>query len=301
MRIRPLWIAGLVLWLACCAGLAACGGQAAPTATPTPRDDSAIRAALAAGPHADTYSLYTGPNTYCARCKSPANWDPNATIDPPPNCVTCKFPGEVELRLAEGNPLVQEHEWEGIRCYNCHPNTELGPVDSAVAWWDPVSDEHVPQERSTQLCEQCHRDTEGGILRRRALAESEAHADFTCTTCHDPHSAEAACADCHNADDTETAFVTACWTPYLAPDAPAPHPDLRCETCHDDAGLEARPVEDEAEPYVGQWATWRSVLIAGSIPSTHVWVSHDLTATVDCSRCHYAENPWGLAAEVERP
>jgi len=292
----------LCLWLFCLVGvalLAGCASAPAATPTPTPRDDSAIREALAAGVHADTYSLETGPNTYCAVCKSPANWDPQAVINAPPNCVSCKFESDSAIRVAEGNPIVPEHQWEGIRCYNCHQVDEDGTVQEAIAWWDAATDTYVPQENSTVLCEQCHRDSEAGTMRRREQAESVAHADFTCTSCHDPHSGAADCTECHNSGDTDTAFVTACYDRYLAPEAPERHPDMLCQACHDNGGLEVRPVEEPGEPYQGQWATWRNTLIAGSIPSNHVWVSHNLAAEVDCSRCHYADNPWGLAVDVE--
>nr|MBN1228992.1 hypothetical protein [Anaerolineae bacterium] len=278
--------------------LAGCTTAPAPTPTPTPRDDSAIRQALVTGVHADTYSLETGPNTYCAVCKSPANWDPQAVIDDPPNCVSCKFASDANMRVAVGNPVVPENQWEGIRCYNCHPVGEDNVAEEALAWWDAETDTHVFQENSTMLCEQCHRDSPAGTTRQRELADSTAHASATCTTCHDPHDGTADCSDCHHAEDTETDFVNACWAQYLAPDAPAHHTDLLCQTCHDAGGLELRPVQDPGEPYPGQWATWRNTLIAGSIPSNHVWVSHNLSAEVDCSRCHYDGNPWELAADV---
>jgi Zn finger protein HypA/HybF involved in hydrogenase expression len=280
--------------------LAACNNTstATPTLTLSPRNDAAIRAAMSEGVHADTHGLGTGPNTYCARCKSPANWNPYATIDLPPNCVTCKFDSDTQMRVAEGNPLVLEQDWQGIRCYNCHPITENNSVEEAIAWWDPVADSYLQLDNSTELCEQCHRNSEAGTLRRRALAESIAHADATCTTCHDPHSGQATCSACHNEGDTETDFVANCWRPYLAPDAAKLHTDMLCQTCHDNAGLELRPVEDPAESYLDQWAMWRTTMIAGVIPSTHVWVSHNLTREVNCTRCHYAENPWGLAINV---
>jgi hypothetical protein len=288
-------------WLVCLAGVmlvAGCVTSPAATPTPTPRDDSAIREALAAGVHADTYSLGTGPNTYCAVCKSPINWDPQAVIDAPPNCVSCKFASDSAIRVAVGNPVVPESEWEGIRCYNCHEVNDDKSVQEAVAWWDAATDTYVPQETSTMLCEQCHRDSPAGATRQRELADSVAHADSTCTSCHDPHSGAATCAECHNAEDTDTAFVSACYGVYLDPEAEAYHPDMLCQTCHDNGGLELRPVEDSDEPYMGQWATWRTTLIAGVIPSNHVWVSHNLAAEVDCSRCHYADNPWNLNVDV---
>lgn len=277
---------------------AACGTAPAPTPTAVPRDDSAIRAALASGVHGDTYDVGKGPNTYCAECKSPANWDPEAVINLPPNCVSCKFPGDAQMRVAPGNPVVPEHEWQGIRCSTCHPQDASGEAQTAIAWWDRVSGSHIPQADSTQLCEQCHRNSAAGTLRLRELADSPAHAEATCTTCHDPHSGAAACIDCHNAQDTQTAFIADCWTPYLADDAEAAHPNMLCVVCHDNGGLSAQPVEDPEEPYLGQWATWRSTMIAGVIPSNHVWISHNLSAEVACARCHYADNPWNLTVEV---
>lgn len=281
--------------------LAACGSAAPPTATPAPRDDSAIRAALANGPHGDTYHLNTGPNTYCAQCKSPANYDPQAVIDAPPNCVTCKFPGDTVMRVAAGNPLVPEHEWQGIRCKNCHPIEADGTVQTVVAWWSPLENTYSNMPDSTALCEQCHRDSAAGTLRQREIRQSAVHTDATCTTCHDAHSAAADCAACHNADDTATEFVARCWTPYLAPDAAAPHRSVRCEACHDNGGLAVDRVQAADDPFDGQWTTWRTTMIAGIIPNTKVWVSHNLAAAVDCARCHYDGNSWALTVEVLRP
>jgi hypothetical protein len=253
------------------------------------------------GVHADTYSLGTGPNTYCAECKSPVNWDPQAIINLPPNCVSCKFQSDTTMRIAAGNPLVPESEWKGIRCATCHANDAGGEVDPALAWWDQASGAYVAMSSTTELCEQCHRDSGRGTLRRREIADSLIHTDATCTTCHDPHSGAAACTDCHNPQDEDTEFIDNCWTPYLAEDAPAQHTDLLCVACHDNAGMDVRPVDTSDEPYEGQWATWRNTMIAGVIPSVHVWVSHNLSGEVDCARCHYADNPWGLTAEVDRP
>ena len=289
-------------WLILVALLVGCTG--APTATPepapVPRDDTAIRAAVYEGVHSDTYDLGKGPNTYCAVCKSPANWDPEAVIDVLPNCVTCKFPFDRQMRLAAGNALVAEQDWEGIRCYNCHPSTEDNAVDEAIAWWDAATDSYVVEDSSIALCERCHRNTTAGTMRAIGLEESEAHSEAACTTCHDPHSGVASCTACHNEDDTETGFVANCWSVYLAPDAPKLHEDMLCETCHDNSGLELRPVDDPEEPYLGQWAPWRNILIAGIIPSNHVWLSHNLSGDVDCTRCHYAGNPWELDVDVAK-
>jgi len=294
-RTQPWWLILVALLVACSSEPAA-----TPEPTPEPRDDSAIRAALSEGVHGDTYDLGRGPNTYCAECKSPANWDPESLINFPPNCVSCKFPSDTQMRVAAGNPVVPENQWQGIRCSNCHSSTETNEVVEDIAWWDSTTDSYIPQDNSTVLCEQCHRDTGAGTMRARALEQSEAHSEATCTTCHDPHSGAASCTTCHDEGDTETDFVANCWSVYLAPDAPKLHQDMLCETCHDQSGLELRPVEDPEEPYLGQWATWRNTMIAGVIPSNHVWVSHNLSSDVDCARCHYAENPWGLDVDVDR-
>ena len=82
--------AGHVLFLSMLAavvGLAGCTPPESPTPTPTPRDDTVIRTALSEGVHGDTYDVGTGPNTYCAQCKSPVNYDPQSAIDLPPNCL----------------------------------------------------------------------------------------------------------------------------------------------------------------------------------------------------------------------
>lgn len=294
------WLLGLcVLGLLWAAG---CTPEAAATPTPTPRDDTLIRAAMAEGVHSNTYNVGRGPNTYCAQCKSPANYDVQAVIDAPPNCVSCKFSMDAQIRVAAGNPVVPESQWQGIRCANCHPPSEGSQqVSEEIAWWDPTTDTYIPQSTSTELCEQCHRNTGRGVERQRDMTNSTAHSGATCTTCHDPHNGAASCATCHNDQDTETAFVENCWNVYLASDAPAPHPDLMCQTCHDNSGLDVGPVEDASEGHYGQWVTWRTGLIAGVIPSTSVWVSHNLSGTVDCTRCHYDGNSWGLEAEVARP
>jgi hypothetical protein len=77
-----------------------------PTPEPTPLpDQSAFHAAVDANQH-NVYDVGHGPNTWCTRCHSPQNWDPEAFQGPPPACFTCKFAHEEEMRVAEGNPFV---------------------------------------------------------------------------------------------------------------------------------------------------------------------------------------------------
>ncbi len=162
-----------------------------PTATP---DQSSFWTAWQNGPHADTYDLESGPNTYCAKCHSPENWDQAATIDPPPNCVSCKFPSEVHPRLAEGNPLVPQEEWESIGCSVCH-RMEHGIAESEIAWHNSITGYYETVTTATELCEKCHLDTD--VLRHKRDLGDEVHVSFECTECHDAHSAGANCEDCH--------------------------------------------------------------------------------------------------------
>src|SRR5690606_4502552 len=79
-----------------------------PTDAPPPAPDhSDIMLAWEGSPHGNTYDLGKGPNTYCSRCHSPQNWDPESTTDRPPNCVTCKFPTDPELRIATTMDFVE--------------------------------------------------------------------------------------------------------------------------------------------------------------------------------------------------
>lgn len=293
-----------------------------PTVTPTPTISPAQEAAREAwlkSRHANNYALEKGPNTYCAQCHSPANWDPAAVIDPPPNCVTCKFSFESEPRIAVGNPLVPEEEWAGIDCAICH-QTEGGFVEASISWFDRLTNERQEVDNSSQICEKCHRDKEPSLHHKRDLG-SGAHANFTCTSCHDPHSTAANCSSkgCHHAPVSDNGECVNCHPDALAShtmeqmhsgghDCLGCHADvinasmsdsttaahtihmtkIACVACHDASGLQVGPLEQ-----AGVWMTWRTVETPlGS--STEPYQSHTLQRSVDCQKCHYAENPWGL-------
>lgn len=246
---------------------------AAATATP---NQSAYRQAWQEGPHAQTYSLEKGPNTYCARCHSPGNWDPAATIDPPPNCVSCKFPFEAVPRMATGNPLVPEEEWQSIGCDVCHRVNEDGVVEAQIAWHDPVSGYYETVADATALCAHCHRDTE---TLRHNRDVGQAHAGYVCTDCHDAHSAVASCTQqgCHDPGQ-----------PDWQKQHDEHHDALACVACHDAAGLQVGPLEDGS-----LWMTFRTTELLGRA-NTEPYQSHQLQRDVNCRRCHFPDNPWDL-------
>jgi hypothetical protein len=296
--------------------------SATATLPPTPTIDPAYALAVEAwldSDHAHTYALEKGPNTYCAQCHSPANWDPAAVIDPPPNCVSCKFPFESETRVAVGNPLVPEEEWGNIDCSVCHL-VEGEIFDAQVTWLNPITGYHETLTSTTALCEKCHRDTESGLKHTRQLGNG-VHADFVCTTCHDPHSTKATCAgkDCHHNIISNT-NCEECHHDALSKHTMEQlhsgghqcvgcHKDLvginmngiiaqahntihltkvLCIACHDASGLEVKPLEQD-----GIWITWRTT--EGPLgETTEVYQSHTLQRDVNCSHCHFEGNLWGL-------
>ena len=257
-----------------------------PTTTPLPTPTlvhEAIITAYQSGPHASPYDLGKGPNTYCTRCHSPANWDPAATIDEPPNCVSCKFAFEDSPRIAEGNPLIALEEWNGIRCQDCH-RAEDGVIQGELVWMNIATGEREVGVPVSTLCEKCHADTEA-LRHRRDLGDG-AHLNYVCSDCHDGHTMAANCtrADCHPDALTEESPV---------PGHDADHVAVACTACHDAAGLEVGPVEGSE-----LWSAFRTVDLLGR-STTSPYQSHSLQRTVDCGRCHYPGNPWDLVEAVE--
>lgn len=271
--------------------LAACQEQAALTVEPSPTKIKATavpshpeqQSKWENGPHANTYALEKGPNTYCAKCHAPINWDPAATIDSPPNCVSCKFPFEDTPRIATGNPLVAEAEWADIGCNVCH-QVQDGVVEAEIAWLDTTTGYYETVADATALCEKCHLDNE--TLRHKRDLSGGAHADFQCTECHDAHDTQANCNDCHQEMITDPLSGHSEYS-----DA---HPSLTCTACHDGAGLPAQPLESEE-----MWVIMRTTELMGRT-SSKPYESHFIQRTVNCQRCHHAHNPWGLAEVQEQ-
>ena len=282
-----------------------------PTDEPTPPpDQTEIQAAWESSPH-NTYDLYHGPNTWCARCHSPQNWDPEATIGKPPNCFSCKFPTDDEVRIADGNDLIPEEEWKAVNCETCHIMEDGFAVE--VAFYDPRSDNPInftyeEVSNNTELCEKCHVTTTGTSSPLRSSVDHKitlggsAHLDYVgflgenpppgeCTDCHDPHSTEPkTCTDCHELNEGEHAKGM----------YPLMKDTVTCMACHDASGAEVgpHPAEDN-----DQWVTLLTEEGRRG-PTTSAIISHSIVYEVSCDRCHFDENPWELlilTAEGEVP
>jgi hypothetical protein len=252
------------------------------------------------GPHGNTYDLGKGPNTYCSRCHSPQNWDPMATTGPPPNCVTCKFPTDPELRIAPTMDFVSEEDWLGIGCETCHVTID-GNLQPELAWFNPLTEEHEPVNTPTELCQKCHVTTQGvsatggrGVTHGITLGGS-AHANWAgalpqaprpqyCSDCHNPHSTQPAqCVDCHESVlELDT---------HIKGQNEA-HANVTCLACHDAEGWMSGPHPDE--DMGGIWVTLEtSVSRTGETVTSYI-KSHSIQWQVDCTRCHFDGNSWDL-------
>ncbi len=265
---------------------------AVPTATPVPRptaDVAAIQAAWQGSAHNNKYDLGKGPNTYCSRCHSPQNWDIAAKVSTPPNCVSCKFPTDKEVRIAKDNRLLAETEWKPIGCAVCHP-VENGVVSAKLAIWNNATQKSEPVADSTQLCEKCHTDSIGGSMHKMVLGGG-AHSNQIgqpamrpeqCTDCHNPHTLKADCNACHGAKLKEKQIAG----------HDAAHAKVKCVACHDATGAQAGPV-----PNQDYWMTARMVS-SGGRPSLSYFTSHNFKKAVTCTRCHFDNNPNKLRSLV---
>ncbi len=191
----------------------------------------------------------------------------------PATCAACKF------TIKTPKP-VEKTDWKNIGCNVCH-KVEKEALTSQVAWLNAAiaqfssDDPYEPVRSNTELCEKCHRD--GYQIERDAVV----HKDKGCTDCHDPHSAAASCTDAK------------CHATVLKPEKPiaghdAAHATVDCVACHDAAGWKVQPTGDKKT-----WMTLKPTDRTGK-PNPTPYVSHNLQKAVDCARCHFANNPWGL-------
>jgi hypothetical protein len=274
-----------------------------PTAVPIP-DQSVQIAEWESGPHSMDYDLGKGPNSMCSRCHSPQNWIPGSKTSAPPNCVTCKFPTDAELRIAPsfaegGMDLVTEEQWVGIPCAQCHEVDENGTASAELSWFAPVALTYEEIKSPSELCMKCHTSPSGTKSGSRGLAADHevlllgsAHLNYAgewpqserpqyCTDCHNAHTGETKqCVDCH----TDTADTHTKIKPMMSG-------DITCMACHDASGAQVgRATED---------GLFTTVLVSPpgrgrTEPSTAEILSHSIVYMVSCNRCHFAENPWEL-------
>ena len=262
-----------------------------PTPGPTPviavsPEQTGIKQAWAKSKHAATFvKADDGTNNVCARCHSPHNWTPTDPADMPATCATCKF------TIKAPKPIAQE-EWQAIPCEVCHlvENNVLSArvafLNTAISQFDTTNDPYEAVKSNKDLCEKCHADGKG--FSYKVDLGSGPHSSFDCTKCHSPHGVTATCtaAGCH-ADALKPA------KPIAGHDAA--HASVMCSGCHDAAGLKVAPTDGKKN-----WTTLRATSPGGKAGQS-AYVSHNLQRTVDCARCHFAKNPWGISESVKAP
>ncbi len=261
-----------------------------PTDAPPP-DQSMYLTAWEGSRHND-YSIEHGPNTYCAHCHSPKNWDPEAFWGPPPNCFTCKFAGEdEELKIAPGNAFVEEEDWDGVSCAVCHEVDENGIVSADYARLNPLSGEYLEVNTPDELCETCHLSTAGNSFQRSSGSRGintggNAHSNFAmgdvsppkyCTDCHDAHTlTPTECIDCHTIDGEHAKGKLGVM------------PSVTCMACHDADGNDVGFIDDEFTTVLN------SPPARGAPASTDPIISHSINWKVTCDKCHFEGNPNGF-------
>ena len=294
----PSWLK-LIVCAAVVFGLALALARAAPSEAQGPDDMQPISdfeevyEVWAASAHGNTYDLGKGPNTYCSRCHSPQNWDPASRPGPPPNCITCKFPQDPELRIAETMDFVAEEDWVGITCSTCHVVEGDMIQTTSNAWFNPIAEEYEPVATVNELCGKCHTNSTGvsetggrgvdhesilgGSAPRNWAATIEERRPDRCTDCHDPHTQQPTpCATCHaDALDLEV--------------HQAHGETVSCIACHDASGADVGP-----HPETGVWTTVVTEMSRSGEMTTSPILSHSVQWDVSCDRCHFEGNPAGL-------
>lgn len=274
------------------------------TATPVPPPDQSEYVALMDLSMHGFYDVGHGVNDWCARCHSPQNWNPDATVGRPPNCFSCKFPFDAEVRVAEGNVLIPEDQWVGIPCNTCHEVDENGTASEEIAWLNPISMEYVDVNTPSELCEKCHITTTNNLFGSAVnhnIYFGSAHLNYAgfigetpppeyCTDCHDPHSTQPkTCVDCHEIDEATHSMGRYSEMKDV----------VTCMACHDaapDWHLNTPSAYVwSVGPYGenGEWVSIDATLDDG-VPINTPITSHAIQGEVVCTRCHFEENPYGL-------
>lgn len=185
-----------------------------------------------------------------------------------------------------------------VGCEDCH-SVENGIVMNELQHGKPQTGRNEAGLGEDPICGRCHQVPSVG----------SAHPDFSCGDCHDPHVVKVSCTDsgCHS--NIPTVFYELPATPTnghptngssfcgggnchsmatavaqttRSIHGPA-HAFVACEACHGGSPMKAGPSLEN-----GRWVLLHE-------DGSELPFSHDLQSGVDCSRCHFENNPWGLS------
>lgn len=238
------------------------GIESLTVATSTPQPPQVVREAWETGPHART------------QVQSEPGFEEN--------CRACHAPLEA-LSLGSGQSKQDASETPGvvhaaIGCAVCHPQEQGEEGREVARFADWRAGRYEPVESGGELCLGCHvaDDLQGHLF----VDLSGAHAGFSCTVCHDPHSGAASCTDsgCHQS------FGIEC-EPIQSHDKP--HAAVSCSGCHASGDVEIAwdPAREMWHSHLPLGRNGAAALVA--------FTSHDLSRDVECERCHTpGDLPW---------
>lgn len=199
-----------------------------------------------------------------------------------------------------------------VPCGDCHQRVGGVITGSKIAWWDTATQRYQAMADVNGLCEKCHKEIqpENG----HNATQSAVHEGFECTDCHDPHTTTASCSNslCHQniiqTKDRPPSTPTGghpqiaspiCGGATCHPAATAAaleprsvhgaiHMNVTCQACHGAGNLKPGPGKDG-----GPWVTWQAANQSGE-PIEAPCFPHIVQLEVDCQRCHFSNDPWGL-------
>ncbi len=318
----------LVFLAACASDAPTASIQIEPTRTPAATisaEQQKIQALWRRGPHSKVLLRPDEVNNTCAHCHSPGEWDPSLVAEKISDCAASvietsqKTGGSamINTSLKSNEPTVDLTGWHAVDCKICHRPLENGEYSSEVSYWNQETGKYEEVVNNDELCKKCHRKSEG--IDNSVDLGSGMHANLGCTDCHEPHRATASCANsaCHTkvAEDLkiidklavlpghETGSPHSCGeagchgtATQIAQDKSLPHigiehGNVTCSSCHDATGKEVAPIGDSLG-----WNTWQQVTWDGK-EGKRPYFSHNVQRTVNCTRCHYQDNPWHLSIQ----
>ncbi len=246
--------------------------------------------------HARSREGTSDSNAYCAKCKSPTQYNKSADTTYNASANRSHFP-------------IAESDWQGIQCRICHnlhndtysgKNKPAFPLAfyNATSSYDAGRPVYEQVENSTVLCEQCH----AGSNSRLFAGTHKTTVNLTCANCHGNTSLNNVVVNnlTHKFEVKNTnTGVTSCNVCHVAAnhtwEQTSKHTDVECWACHDqtvvynttsgNATSSGNTYGIWKDPATQNWTTYKL-----SYGAPKKWVLHNITRSVDCNKCHIASS-----------
>ncbi len=241
--------------------------------------------------HAQSRVGTADSNAYCAKCKSPTQYNTSADTTYNASASRSDFP------IAESN-------WQGIQCricHNIHNDTYSGISAPAfpLAYYNPVLSYNASRpiydqvSNATVLCEKCH----SGSNSRQFAGFHKDTLGFDCANCH-ANSTFSNLTHKFEVKNT-TSGVEGCEVCHAAADhtweQTSKHTNVDCWACHDQTVVYNSTSGNATSPgnTFGIWndsttGNWTTYKLSHGAPAS--WVLHNITKSVSCDKCHMANS-----------